>query len=231
LDEWDLLPELDEELGGADDVTTSRDLQTPPAEPTGVGAPSLMTDRDADGVESGNADGVSGPRSLLGYLHLQFCVKEETPLLCVLNMQLAPHVMGKGLGKFALQLVELMARQLQMELVMLYVKNGKVTTMRLSHSKHAAEAQFSPPPEAVTELLRRANSAPDGGCADSPPHSPPHSPQRTSFRAVDGKEKEQDPPSPPSSGARPARDKAEAYELVTSPHSALAPAAAAIQVH
>jgi hypothetical protein len=69
---------------------------------------------------------------LLGYMHLQFCVSEAPPLLCVLNMQLRAHVMGKGLGKFALQLVELMARQLNMELVMLYLKDGKVTTVRLS---------------------------------------------------------------------------------------------------
>jgi hypothetical protein len=73
-------------------------------------------------------------------------------------MQMAPQVTGKGLGKFVLQLVELMARQLSMELVMLYVnKEGKVTTMRLSKHKgggtpattkamdDAAEFEFIPP--------------------------------------------------------------------------------------
>ena len=50
------------------------------------------------------------PGQILGYMHLQFCVSEGPPLLCVLNMQLRAHVMGKGLGKFALQLVEVCAR-------------------------------------------------------------------------------------------------------------------------
>ena len=49
-------------------------------------------------------------------------------------MQMAPAAMGRGLGKFGLQLVELMARQLGMELVMIYLKDGKVTTMRLNKS-------------------------------------------------------------------------------------------------
>ena len=62
------------------------------------------------------------PASILGYLHLQFCIGEVSnpkaqPLLCVLNMQLAPTVMGKGLGKFALQLVELVTRRNGLDLV------------------------------------------------------------------------------------------------------------------
>jgi hypothetical protein len=67
----------------------------------------------------------TAPRSqptVLGYLHLQFCIGDNAnptaqPLLCVLNMQLAPPVMGKGLGKFALQFVELIARRNGLELV------------------------------------------------------------------------------------------------------------------
>jgi len=56
-------------------------------------------------------------------------------MLCVLNMQLVPAVMGLGLGKFAMQVVELIARRDAMELVMLCVQDGKVTTMRLSKPK------------------------------------------------------------------------------------------------
>ena len=63
-------------------------------------------------------------------------------MLCVLNMQLVPAVMGLGLGKFAMQLVELIARRDAMELVMLCVKDGQVTTMRLSKQK---TVQSSPP--------------------------------------------------------------------------------------
>jgi len=95
------------------------------------------------------------PASILGYLHLQFCIGEVSnpkaqPLLCVLNMQLAPTVMGKGLGKFALQLVELVTRRNGLDLVMLYVKDGKVTTMSLTRSKPTSGE--APPAFAWNEL-------------------------------------------------------------------------------
>lgn len=88
------------------------------------------------------------PPALLGYLHLQFCIREKDdkagpPLLCVLNMQLAPDSMGKGLGKFALQLCELIARKNGMELVMLFMQDGSVQTMRLT--KHKPHVGASPP--------------------------------------------------------------------------------------
>lgn len=76
----------------------------------------------------------------LGYLHLQFCIREKEgaeapPLLCVLNMQLSHHTTGKGLGKFALQLLELLARRNSMELVMLWLQDGEIKTMSLTKSK------------------------------------------------------------------------------------------------
>lgn len=82
--------------------------------------------------------------SVIGYVHLQFCISEPQkggqPMLCVLNMQLDPAVMGLGLGKFVLQLVELIARKSAMELVMLCVKDGVVTTMRLTKQKPSEAA-------------------------------------------------------------------------------------------
>jgi len=74
----------------------------------------------------------------LGFVHLQFCVSDGPPLLAVLNMQIAPPAMGKGLGKFALQLLELMARQHGMELVMLYMQDGQMRTAKLTKSKGKA---------------------------------------------------------------------------------------------
>lgn len=82
--EWDMLPEISQ-------PSTTLDRPAPSASPA----------VDVPTVEAGQ---------ILGYMHLQFCVSEGPPLLCVLNMQLRAHVMGKGLGKFALQLVEVNAR-------------------------------------------------------------------------------------------------------------------------
>jgi len=107
---------------------------------------------------------------LLGYLHLQFCIGDDAvakvgrPLLCLLNMQLAPHAMGKGLGKFALQLVELIARQNGMELVMFFIQDGKVKTIRLTRSKAASQAtkQQGTPSGACDALLELAKAYDDG---------------------------------------------------------------------
>ena len=54
---------------------------------------------------------------------------------------------GKGLGKFALQLVELMALQNGMELVMMYMKDGEVQTMRLTRNRRptSPESTFKQP--------------------------------------------------------------------------------------
>ena len=110
-EEWDFVEEFDHPLPG-------RSLPPPAVDPSTL---AIVPPHD----EGSTPD-------LIGFLHLQFCVSEATPLLCVLNMQLSHAATGKGLGKFALQLVELMARQLGMELVMIYLKDGKVTTMRLN---------------------------------------------------------------------------------------------------
>jgi len=118
-EDWDLVPEVAHLVRHAE-----------------AGKPVAAVEKQQMPAESAEEEQEAQP--ILGYLHLQFCVSNGPPLLCVLNMQLMPSVRGKGLGKFALQLVELMARQLSMELVMLYVKDGKVTTMRLSKHRIAA---------------------------------------------------------------------------------------------
>ena len=88
--------------------------------------------------------------AFLGYLHLQFCLREaespaSLPLLCVLNMQLVQSAMGKGLGKFALQLCELISRRNGLELVMLYMQDGEVKTVSLNKQKPSLEAPMSSP--------------------------------------------------------------------------------------
>lgn len=100
-------PSKGDEATGADDDADEWDM-LPEIAPPPKSAVALVEDvRPHTGV----ADEVaSGGESILGYLHLQFCVADGPPLLCVLNMQLRSDVMGKGLGKFVLQLIEVCMR-------------------------------------------------------------------------------------------------------------------------
>jgi len=133
-DEWDMLPEADD-LG----LKLAR-LRAP-----------ALSEADAWAAEARAAEvraieGTPEPGGILGYLHLQFCVApNRSPMLCVLNMQLTPVATGKGLGKHALQLVELMALQNGMELVMMYHKDGAVQTVRLSSRNKASTKQCAAP--------------------------------------------------------------------------------------
>lgn len=52
-----------------------------------------------------------GPITMLGFLHFRFLIEEELPVLYVYELQLEPRVQGKGLGKFLMQLIELIARK------------------------------------------------------------------------------------------------------------------------
>ena len=111
VDEWDLIPEADH-LGSfvKGQVATPPAVEAPAAAPAATEPPADSAPADALSIDVAD-DADSSGEPILGYLHLQFCVARGPPLLCVLNMQLAPKVTGKGLGKFALQLVELMALQ------------------------------------------------------------------------------------------------------------------------
>lgn len=57
----------------------------------------------------------------LGFVHLQFCIEADRPVLYVLQLQLLPEVQDKGLGKFAMQLTEKLARKFGMASLMLTV--------------------------------------------------------------------------------------------------------------
>lgn len=52
-----------------------------------------------------------GRGPMLGFLHFRFLMEEELPVLYVYELQLEPRVQGKGLGKFLMQLIELIARK------------------------------------------------------------------------------------------------------------------------
>lgn len=54
----------------------------------------------------------SGP--LVGFVQYRFVLEEEIPVLYVYELQLEPRVQGKGVGKFLMQLVELMAQKVML---------------------------------------------------------------------------------------------------------------------
>ena len=96
-DEWDFLPEVAHLVQSRAGALAPAVAEIDPAEIDPAGEPSPARAQEP---------GESAEPPILGYLHLQFCVSDGPPLLCVLNMQLLPQATGKGLGKFALQLVE-----------------------------------------------------------------------------------------------------------------------------
>ncbi|KAM3244035.1 hypothetical protein ACQJBY_055754 [Aegilops geniculata] len=66
---------------------------------------------------------------LLGFVHYRFVVEEDVPVLYVYELQLESSVQGKGLGKFLMQLIELIAFKSQMEAVMLTVQKSNTDAM------------------------------------------------------------------------------------------------------
>lgn len=48
---------------------------------------------------------------VVGFVHYRFVIEEEIPVVYVYELQLEPCVQGKGLGKFLMQLIELIARK------------------------------------------------------------------------------------------------------------------------
>ncbi|XP_027359165.1 N-alpha-acetyltransferase 40 isoform X2 [Abrus precatorius] len=69
----------------------------------------------------------SGP--LVGFVQYRFILEEEIPVLYVYELQLEPRVQGKGVGKFLMQLLELMVQKNCMGAVMLTVQKANVLAM------------------------------------------------------------------------------------------------------
>ncbi|XP_061361886.1 uncharacterized protein LOC133305653 [Gastrolobium bilobum] len=72
---------------------------------------------------------------LVGFVHYRFILEEEIPVLYVYELQVEPRVQGKGLGKFLMQLIELMAQKNCMGAVMLTVQKANLLAMNFYISK------------------------------------------------------------------------------------------------
>ncbi|CAI0551776.1 unnamed protein product [Linum tenue] len=73
--------------------------------------------------------------AFVGFVHFRFTLEEEIPVLYVYEIQLESRVQGKGLGKFLMQLVELIARKSCMSAVVLTVQKANVAAMNFYTSK------------------------------------------------------------------------------------------------
>lgn len=58
-----------------------------------------------------NADGTDDKGHLVAFVHYRFTIEEEIPVLYVYELQLEQRVQGKGLGKFLMLLIELIAQK------------------------------------------------------------------------------------------------------------------------
>ncbi|XP_078433574.1 acyl-CoA N-acyltransferases (NAT) superfamily protein isoform X2 [Wolffia australiana] len=67
---------------------------------------------------------------IVGVVNYRFTIEEDLPVLYVYELQLEPHVQGKGLGKFLMQLIELIALKSKMAAVMLTVQKSNEPAMK-----------------------------------------------------------------------------------------------------
>ncbi|KAL4196063.1 hypothetical protein AMTRI_Chr04g244160 [Amborella trichopoda] len=72
---------------------------------------------------------------IVGFVHYRFVVEEEMPVLYVFELQLEPSIQGRSLGKFLMQLIELIARKNQMGAVMLTVQKSNLSAMNFYRNK------------------------------------------------------------------------------------------------
>ncbi|XP_045816660.1 N-alpha-acetyltransferase 40 isoform X4 [Trifolium pratense] len=72
---------------------------------------------------------------LVGFVHYRFVSEEDVPVLYVYELQLEPRVQGKGLGKFLMELIELIAQKNCMGAVMLTVQKANLLAMNFYMSK------------------------------------------------------------------------------------------------
>ncbi|KAF8398880.1 hypothetical protein HHK36_014744 [Tetracentron sinense] len=63
---------------------------------------------------------------IVGFVQYRFAVEEEVPVVYVYELQLEPRIQGRGLGKFLMQLIELIARKNRMGAVMLTVQKANL---------------------------------------------------------------------------------------------------------
>ncbi|PIN21845.1 Acetyltransferase (GNAT) domain-containing protein [Handroanthus impetiginosus] len=66
---------------------------------------------------------------IVGFVHYRFILEEEVPVVYVYELQLEPRAQGKGLGRFLMQLIELIAFENRMGAVMLTVQKANKLAM------------------------------------------------------------------------------------------------------
>ncbi|RWW32514.1 hypothetical protein GW17_00002811 [Ensete ventricosum] len=72
---------------------------------------------------------------LVGFVHYRFIVEEDIPVVYVYELQLEACAQSKGLGKFLMQLIELIAHKNRMGAVMLTVQKSNVLAMNFYMTK------------------------------------------------------------------------------------------------
>ncbi|PIA63796.1 hypothetical protein AQUCO_00201255v1 [Aquilegia coerulea] len=72
---------------------------------------------------------------VVGFVQYRFVVEEDVPVAYVYELQLEGRVQGKGLGKFLMQLIELIARKNRMGAVVLTVQKANVSAMNFYINK------------------------------------------------------------------------------------------------
>nr|CAD1826200.1 unnamed protein product [Ananas comosus var. bracteatus] len=87
------------------------------------------------GEKSLKTDEKAGGDRLAGFVHYRFIVEEDVPVVYVYELQLESCAQGKGLGKFLMQLIELIARKNQVGAVMLTVQKTNVAAMNFYMNK------------------------------------------------------------------------------------------------
>ncbi|KAK6915479.1 GNAT domain [Dillenia turbinata] len=82
-----------------------------------------------------NAWNINNNCPVVGFVHYRFTLEEELPVVYVYEIQLQSHVQGKGLGKFLMQLIEIIAQKNRMSAVMLTVQKANSSAMNFYLSK------------------------------------------------------------------------------------------------
>ncbi|KAM3322491.1 N-alpha-acetyltransferase 40 isoform X1 [Capsicum chacoense] len=82
-----------------------------------------------------NADGIDDKGHLVAFVHYRFTIEEEIPVLYVYELQLEHRVQGKGLGKFLMVLIELIAQKSKMSAVVLTVQKANTIAMNFYRNK------------------------------------------------------------------------------------------------
>ncbi|KAJ4714611.1 N-alpha-acetyltransferase 40 [Melia azedarach] len=100
-----------------------------------VEAPNASPNEVSKVFDGGRISCAENKGSIVGFVHFRFTVQEDVPVLYVYELQLEPRVQRKGLGKFLMQLIELIAHKNRMGAVMLTVQKVNLSALNFYTSK------------------------------------------------------------------------------------------------